>query len=265
VFQFRPHAKIVEGRAGKPGTDEVVIGRRIQGRFKGLEIGQSFELKKNRPVTVVGIMEAEGASFESEVWADIDTIRSAFGREAMASSVTVALESASAFDPFRAAVENDKQLGLDAERETVFYEKQSEATAQFISVVGYIISFFFIGAAMIGAFITMNTAVANRRREIGTLRAIGFKGTSVLFAFTFEAVCLAVIGALVGLVGAFFLSFMSFSMMNFATWSEIVFKFDLTPAIMLRAVVVGAFMGLLGGFIPAWRAHNVKPADAMRG
>jgi putative ABC transport system permease protein len=264
VMALRPEARIVAGRPAKPGTDEVIVGARIEGRFKGLELGKSFELKKNRPVQVVGVFEAEGASFESEVWADVDTVRSSFGREGLVTSVTVTLDSPTKYLPFEVAVENDKRLGLDVLREQTYYEKQSEATGGFVAILGFVISFFFMLAAIIGAFITMNTAVAQRHREIGTMRALGFSRGAVMLSFLLECIVLATAGALLGLVAAYFMSFVKFSMMNFATWSEIVFSFNMAPSVIITSVIVGGVTGLIGGILPAWRAAKLKPIDALR-
>ena len=265
VMALRPGVRITSGRPAKPGSDEVIIGKKLVGRFAGMQIGGHFDLKKNRPVTVVGVFAEDGSSFESEVWADIDTVRTSFGREGMVTSVTVTIESPSKFVGFETAVEQDKRLGLEVQRERTYYEKQSEATGTFMSILGFIISFFFIVAAMIGAFITMNTAVAQRHREIGTLRALGFSRKSILLSFVIEGVVLATAGAAVGLLGAFGMSFVQFSMMNFATWSEVVFTFDITPGVVFTAVIVGALTGLVGGFIPAVRAARMRPIDALRG
>ncbi len=124
--RFRTEVKIVAGRAPQAGADEVMIGSRIRGRIAGLDLDQTFELKKNRPVRVVGIFDAGGSSYESEVWGDAELIRQAYHREAIYSSTRVQLESPTKFDAFRAGIENDKRLGLQALRETAFYEKQSE-------------------------------------------------------------------------------------------------------------------------------------------
>jgi putative ABC transport system permease protein len=150
-------------------------------------------------------------------------------------------------------------------RESEFYEKQSEGTAMFITVMGWVIAFFFILAAVIGAFITMNTAVASRRREIGTMLAIGFSSWAILGSFLLESLLLAGAGALLGVVAAFGVTFAKFSMMNFMTWSEVVFSFTLTPGVVVTAVLVGGVMGLVGGIIPAARAARLSPIDAMRG
>ncbi|MBV9948294.1 MAG: ABC transporter permease, partial [Myxococcales bacterium] len=194
VTRFRPEVRVVAGRPARSGSDEVIVGARIRGRIRGLDVGQTFELKKNRPATVVGVFEAEGSSYESEVWVDREVLRQAYHREGIVSSVRVRLESPSKFDGFRAGVENDKRLGLQALRETTFYERQSEGISQFIGILGGGVAFFAAIGAMIGAMITMYGAVANRQREIGTLRALGFSRRSILFSFLLEAVVLAVLG-----------------------------------------------------------------------
>jgi putative ABC transport system permease protein len=265
VFALRPAARIVEGRPAKPGTDEAVIGARIRGRFDGLELGREFELKHNRKVQIVGVFEAGGSSFDSEVWADVDTVAQAFGRTGVVSSVTVAMESPSSFDGLANAIEQDKQLGLDVTRETAFFAKQTKYPALFIGIMAWTSTAFFMIAAIIGAFITMNTAVASRTREIGTLLALGFRGGSVLVSFVIESIALALIGAAIGIVCASFMSFAKFSMLNQVTWSEIVFDFKLTPDVVMTAVVIGVVMGFIGGFIPAFKAARIKPVEAMRG
>jgi putative ABC transport system permease protein len=265
VTEMRPEVRIVAGRAPKPGSDEVIIGKRIRGRFKGTDLGQSFELRKNRPVTVVGVFEADGSSFESEVWVDVDTLRASYSRLGMVSSVRVKLDSAAAFDGFKMAMEGDKQYGYLALRETEFLEKLSEGTAIFVGALGTLISVFFSMGAMIGAMITMYAAVANRNREIGTLRALGFSRGSILFSFLFEAVALSMIGGVMGVIASLGMGAVKFSMMNFASWSEIVFTFDPTPQVLGTALLFAGAMGLLGGFFPAVRAARVSAVTAMRG
>ena len=264
AMKFRPHAKIVEGREAKPGTDEAVIGKRIRGRFKNIDLGESFDIKKNRPVTIVGVFEDGGSSYESEVWADVDTVRTAFGRQGV-SSVRVRLESPSKFDGLKAAVESDKRLGLMALRETEYYEKQSEGTSIFLGVLGGLLAFFCSIGAMIGAMITMYSAVANRSREIGVLRALGFSRSSILFAFLMESIFLATIGGAIGVAGCLAMGSVKISMMNFASWSEMVFQFNPTPTVLLTALASAGFVGVIGGFLPALRAAGTSPLAAMRG
>ena len=265
VMAFRPEVHIVAGRAARPGSDEVIIGERIRGRFKGTDLDESFDLRKNRPVKVVGVFAAGGSSSESEVWVDVDTLRSSYARGGSISSVRVRLESASAFDGFKMSIESDKQYGYLAMRETDYFEKQSSGTSTFVGALGTLISVFFSIGAMIGAMITMYAAVANRQREIGTLRALGFSRSSILVSFLMESVALAMIGGIVGVIAAMGMGAVKFSMMNFASWSEVVFSFDATPKIIVTALVFAAGMGILGGFFPAVRAARVSPVTAMRG
>jgi putative ABC transport system permease protein len=265
VMKFRPEVKIVAGRAAKPGSDEVLIGVRLRGRFQGLDLDQSFDIKKNRPVTVVGVFESDGSSYESEVWVDRDVLRAAYGRQGIVSSVRVRLESPSAFDGFQASVEQDKRIGLMAQRESDYYEKQSEGTSKFIGAMGTLIAVFFSMGAMNGATITMYAAVANRQREIGTLRALGFSRLSILSSFLLEAMMLALGGGLVGAIASIGMGYVHLSMLNMASWSEISFSFDPTPTILTKALVFAGFMGLLGGFLPAIRASRISPVAAMRG
>jgi putative ABC transport system permease protein len=263
--KFRPEARIVAGRPPQPGADEVMIGTSIRGRIAGLDLGQTFELKKNRPVRVVGVFETGGSSYESEVWADSELVRQAYHRDGIYSSVRVQLESPTKFDAFRAGVENDKRLGLQAVRETAFYEKQSEGVATFVGVLGTIVSIFFAAGAMIGGMITMYGAVASRQREIGTLRALGFSRTSVLTSFLFEAILLSVVGGAVGAAASMLMGFVHFSMVNMASCSEMVFSFDPTPNVLTTALLFACGMGLVGGLLPAVRAARTSPLKAIRG
>jgi putative ABC transport system permease protein len=264
VMAFRPEAHLVAGRPPRPGSDEAIVGARIRGRIRGVDLGQTFDIKKNRPVTVVGVFEAGGSAYESEVWVDREVLRQAYHREGIVSSVRVRLESPTKFDGFRAAIENDKRLGLQALTETNFYEKQSEGVATFIGALGTVVSVFFAIGAMIGAMITMYGAVASRQREIGTLRAIGFSRTSILTSFLLEAVALSLAGGVIGAAASLAMGFVHFSMVNFASWSEIVFSFDPTPQVIITALVFACGMGLLGGIFPAVRAARTSPLKAIR-
>jgi putative ABC transport system permease protein len=265
ALAFRPNVKLIEGRAPAPGTDEVMVGKAIIGRFKGLELGQTFEMRKNRPMKVVGVFADGGSAFESEVWGDVDRVRANFGRGAIVSSVRVRLDSPEKFDGFAAALTGNRQLDVTAMREEEFYTKQSRGTATFISVMGLMIAFFFSVGAMIGAMITMHATVAQRQREIGTLRALGFTRFQILVSFLVESIFLALIGGVLGAGASLLMSLETFSMINWATFSEMVFRFEPSGEIIAWAMIVAAAMGLLGGFWPAVRAARINPVQAMRG
>ncbi len=264
VYRFRPSVHVVAGRAAAPGSDEVVVGAAIRGRFLGVDLGQSFEIKKNRRVRVVGVIEDRGSSFESEVWGDIDTVRAAFGREALVSSVRVRLRSAGQLDAFKRAIETNPQLGLTVKRESVYYEELAQGTTTFLTILGLMIAFFFSAGAMIGAMITMHASVAQRSREIGTLRALGFSRRSILASFLFESVVLSLAGGVAGALASLAMGLVRFNIVNFATWSEVVFTFVPTPSIVVSSLLFAALMGLLGGFFPAVRAARMNVLDALR-
>ncbi|HVK74690.1 MAG TPA: ABC transporter permease [Kofleriaceae bacterium] len=264
-IEFRPELKVVRGRAPKPGTNEVMVGRAISGRFKGIATGQSFDLRRNRPFQVVGVFEAAGSSYESEVWGDADVIATALGRSASVSSARIRLTSASQFPTFKASLEADKRLGVEVMRESDYLKKQSEQLQGFLVFMFVAIAVMFSVAAMIGAAITMNGAVANRTREIGTLRALGFSRRAILFSFVLEAIFLAALGGAVGTAFVLVLTRFQFPIMNFQTFSEIVIGFRATPTIMAVSLGFSMIMGLIGGLVPAIRAARVSPVEAMRG
>ncbi|HEY6175289.1 MAG TPA: ABC transporter permease [Kofleriaceae bacterium] len=261
---FRPEVKITSGRAPKPGTNEVIVGSGIAGRFKGLAIGSSFDLKRNRPLNIVGVFSAGGSSYESEIWGDLDYIRNSLGREAIVSSARVRLNSAADFDAYRDQIENDKRFSMKAMREPDYLDKQSEQTRVFLSFSGILMAVLFSIAAMLGAAITMNGAVAHRSREIGTLRALGFSRRAILTSFLLEAIVLAVVGGAIGGALVQLLSVVRFPIINFQTFSEIVIRFTVTRGVLMSSLIFTIVMGLLGGLIPAIRASRVSPIEAMR-
>jgi putative ABC transport system permease protein len=263
---FRPEIKLVSGRAPKPGTDEVMVGSGIAGRFHGLAIGGSLDLRRNRPLSVVGVFSADGASYESEVWGDLDYVRNALGREAVVSSARVRLNSPADFDAYRQTIETDKRFSMKVMRESDYNEKQSQQTASFLKFLGIVVAVLFSIAAMLGAAITMNGAVAHRTREIGTLRALGFSRSAILTSFLIEAIVLAAIGGLIGSAIVLLLStFVSIPVINFQTFSEIVIRLHASPEVFAKALLFSGVMGLIGGLFPAIRASRVSPIEAMRG
>jgi putative ABC transport system permease protein len=264
-FAFRPEAKIISGRAPAPGSNEVVVGKAIAGRFKGISVGQSFDLRRNRPLNVVGVFEAGGSSYESEVWGDLDVVRTSLGRSGAVSSARVRLTSAAQFSSFKASVEGDKQLGMKVMREADYYRKQSEQTSGFLVGMGTGVAILFAIAAMLGAAITMNGAIANRTREIGTLRALGFSRLGIMTSFVFEAIVLSLMGGVIGTVLVMAMTQVKFPVLNFQTFSEIVISFRASPGVVISSLIFSIAMGLVGGLVPAIRASRISPVQAMRG
>ncbi len=261
---LRPELRIIAGRDARPGTDEAIIGRAIRARFRSADLGGRLDLGPQRSVQVVGIFESSGSALESEVWADRDIVSRAVGREGLISSVRVRMDPKQA-DLFITRVANERTLGLAAEREVDYFDRQNDRMSGFILGIGLMLSLCFALGGMIGAAITMHASIARRQREIGTLRALGFSRTNVLIAFLLEALLLALGGGLVGVAAALAMSRIEFSLVNVANWSEIVFAFRPTVGVLAVALGFAALMGLLGGLGPALRAARVPPVRAMRG
>ncbi len=259
---LRPQVKIIEGRMFRPGASEIVAGRSAADRFTGAGIGEMLRFGQ-REWRVVGVFDARKSGFDSEIWGDADQLMQAF-RRPVYSAVVAKLSDTARFDEFKKDVESDPRLTVEAKRETVFYADQSEVLANFIKYLGLTLSIIFSIGAVIGAMITMYASVASRTAEIGTLRALGFRRRSVLAAFLLEAALLGITGGVIGLFFASFMQLFTISTMNWQSFSELAFSFTLTPAIALKTVAFALFMGVVGGFLPAIRASNLKIVDALR-
>jgi putative ABC transport system permease protein len=259
---LRPQVKVIEGRMPKPGSSEIVAGQNIARRFKGGGINETLRFG-TRDWTVVGIFDAGNTGFSSEIWGDADQLMQAFRRPVF-SSVLFKLRDPSEFGAMKARIETDPRLTVEAKRENIYYVEQSEVMAKFLRILGISLTVIFSLGAVIGAMITMYSAVATRTAEIGTMRALGFQRTSILIAFLFEALFLGLTGGLVGLLFASFLQLLTVSTVNFQTFSELAFSFALTPRIVIEGLDFALMMGLVGGVLPAVRASRMNIVEALR-
>ena len=239
-----------------------MVGRAIAQKFGGTEVGQSIRLV-GVDWPIVGIFDAGNSGFSSEIWGDADTMMPAFHRDRF-SSLTARLVSEGSLLELQSRLENDRRLSVSVKGERQFYESQSETLALFIKILGGFISVVFSLGAVIGAMITMYGAVANRVREIGILRALGFSRIVIFRAFTKECVLLGLAGGIVGVTVASGLSFLTVTTTNFQTFSEVAFRFRMTPSIGVAGVLFSAVMGFLGGALPAFRAARMCILDALR-
>lgn len=261
-IELRPQARLVEGRMPRPGTYEIISGKAVADRFEGAGMGEKLSFAM-REWTVVGVFDAGATGFSSEIWGDADSLMQAF-RRPVYSSVVFRMENPGMLDSIRSAVEDDPRLNLEAWRETDFYSEQSRALSLFLRVLGATLTAIFSIGAVIGAMITMYSAVAGRVNEIGTLRALGFGRASILAAFLAESLFIGLAGGALGLAAASFLRFLSFSTLNFQTFSELAFSFTLTLRTAVLSLTVALLMGLAGGLLPALKASRMKIVDALR-
>ncbi|HVP78509.1 MAG TPA: ABC transporter permease [Thermodesulfobacteriota bacterium] len=259
---LRPQVKLIAGRMPKAGSSEIVAGRSIAERFKGGGIGETLRFGM-RDWRVVGIFDAGNTGFSSEIWGDADQLLQAFRRPAY-SSVIFKLRDPSEFETVKKRIENDPRLTLEAKRENQYYLDQSRMMAKFLRILGMSLTIIFSLGAIIGAMITMYSAVATRTGEIGTMRALGFKKISILGAFIMEALFLGLIGGCVGLFLASFLQLLTISTMNFQTFSELAFSFTLTSDIVWKGLGFSLVMGFIGGALPAVRASRMNIVESLR-
>ena len=259
----KPHA--LQGRMFTPGTSEVVIGKALVGRFKGMRLGSQVRFAR-RDWTVVGVMDQGGSAYDSEVWGDVDQFMDAFARRPAFSSVTMRLKDKAAFETLRTRVESDPMLStLEVKPEIDYWAAQSEQTSMFVEFIGLFVVIIFSFGASIGAMITMYAQVAARTREIGTLRALGFRRRAVLVSFVAESVILALLAGIVGCAAASLMQLASFTTMNFQTFSEMSFKFHMSVPVVIASMVFALIMGFAGGLLPAMRAARMPIVRATRG
>jgi ABC-type lipoprotein release transport system permease subunit len=262
AFQVRESLKFVEGRPFTPGTREINVGKLAVGRFKGLALGSDVRFAAFT-WKVVGVFTANDASFESEVWGDVEQMMPAFQNNEY-QSVTVKLADRSMFDSFKATVEADPRLRLVPRREQDYYADQARPMTTVIRVFGTFVTVILSIGAMFGAMNTMYAAVAYRTREIGTLRALGFSRFRIVTAFLAESIALAAIGGIIGCALALPVHGLSTGTTNFSSFSEVAFKFRITPLLMAGGLFFAALMGTLGGLLPALRAARIPVARALR-
>ncbi len=264
AFELRPQIHITEGRTFNEGAREIIVGASIKKNFLGADLGSTLVLGGDN-WTVVGLFDAGGSGFDSEIWGDGDQLQDAFNRKGGFSTVTFKLEQADAFNAFKAAFDREPRLQqFEPKPEQQFFSEQSESMSMFIRILGIFITVVFSLGATIGAMITMYAAVANRTVEVGTLRALGFKRCSVLSAFLTESLIISLIGGVIGLFLASFLQFFSISTLNFQSFSELEFSFAVSPSIAGWSLFFSLLMGFAGGFLPAVRAARLNIVNALR-
>ena len=214
---------------------------------------------------MVGVFDAGGSAFDSELWADSEVVKQVYKRPLnIYQSVTARLTSPDAYPAFKDAITSDPRVTLQVDRETEYYEKQSRAFTRLVTVLGVLVGGVMSIGAIIAALNTMYSAVAERAREIATMRAVGFGAGSVVLSFTFEALCIALIGGLLGCIAVLPLNGLTTGTMNWQTFSHLAFAFRVTPALLVGGVIFALAMGIAGGVPPAIRAARARIAVALR-
>jgi putative ABC transport system permease protein len=262
--QVREEFSIIEGRMFQFGTNEVVVGRGAKVNFQGLTVGNTIHSGQNN-FQVVGVFETDGSIAETEIWCDSRILQGAYRRGNTFQTVLARLDSSQTFDTFRDWLIANPQVNVQVRRETEYYAQQSRALNTLIRGVGFGIAALMGIGAVFGAILTMYTAVSTRSREIATLRALGFNTTSVIVSVLSESLALATIGGAIGGVLAY-VAFNGYqtSTMNFSTFSQVAFAFQVTPKLLGMGLTYALIMGLIGGLFPALRAASLPIPSALR-
>jgi putative ABC transport system permease protein len=264
VLAVRDSVKMVQGRMFEPGRNELIVGRNAVSSYSGLELGDKVRFGGG-DWTVVGVFDAGGSAFDSEVWCDAIVLSQVFQRpQNIFQSVTVKMTSPAALTQFKDSLTSDPRVTVQVDREIEYYEKQSQMLTTLITVLGTIIASIMGIGAIFGALNTMYSAVAERSREIATMRAIGFGSTSVITSFVFEALCIAFIGGALGCLAVLPLNGLTTGAMNWQTFSHLAFAFKITPVLMAGGVAFSLIMGIIGGVPPAMRAARQNISVALR-
>jgi len=261
-LELRPSVKLIEGRWFSQGQREVTVGRNIHSRFSGTNVGDTLDFGKGK-WTVVGVFDAGGTAYDSEIWSDVNQMAPDFDRTGGYSSAYLRATDPVAADALKNRVSDDQRLKLEGSLETEYFAKQTSSGGP-IKFVGTFVAFIMAIGSIFAAMNTMYAAVAYRGREIATLRVIGFSRPSILTSFVLESLLLSLLGAILGVVLMLPFNGMTTGVGNQLTFSEMVFSLQLTWKVAFYAILFGIIMGVLGGLAPAWHAARQNILNALR-
>ena len=256
LIEFQPEMRFTGGRMFQRGLHELIASNPCARQFTGFEIGDRRSIHGS-DWTIVGHFD-QGHAQQCIVYADVDTLMSTFNRNTY-SQVSLMLQSAADYDAFRGALQANPTLHLDARREREAAEEQFKELNSLFNFVSYFIGTIMAIGATLGAVNSLYAIVDARRRELATLRAIGFESAAIVVSILCESILLALPGALLGGV-------LAWALFNGLSVSPFGYNFQLevTPSLAMLGVLWALGMGLLGGLLPALRAARVPVTTALR-
>jgi putative ABC transport system permease protein len=260
---IRKDIRIAQGRMFNPGANEIVVGKGVLSEFTGFELGSVVTSGSTR-WTVVGVFEAAGSVFESEIWADLPVVQSLFNRHNYFQTVRARLVDPAGLTVLATAVENDPRLKLDVKSESAYFAGQARRTSDLILKLGWPLAIAMAIGALAGALNTMYSSVASRSAEIATLRAIGFGGFPAFFGTMVESLILAACGGVLGALATFLLFDGLTASTLGASFTQVVFSFKLSPALVAQGVGLALLVGMIGGLFPALRAGRLPIVAALQ-
>lgn len=256
--------RIVQGRKFNPASSELVVSRNISTRYQNASVGSTLHFQGN-DWKVVGVFDGGGTAFDSEMWGDRDDVMALFKRSVF-SSVTFKMADPAGSAALTRKIAADQRLQLQATTERAYYDSQQQGS-DWMKYIFYFLTFVFSFSMFFASANAIFAAVQARTREIGTLRAIGFSGGSVLLVFVFEAIVLGLFGGLLGTIpAALLIPRLSTGTTSFTNggFSDLTFNFKVTPELIALSLALCCLISLIGGLIPSMRAARMAITTALR-
>jgi ABC-type lipoprotein release transport system permease subunit len=260
-FRLRPEMGLVRGRWFRRGLREIVVSESLSNRFQNMQLGQTLHMSRS-DWKVVGIFNAAGTAYDSEILADYEEIAQDWDRPIYTSILLRAID-APAFHQIRQRIADDRRIHLQAVSQKEYFRGQTVSSVG-IKALGFFIAMMMGVGSCFAAMNMMYGSIMTRSKEVGTLRALGFSRWSILFSFLLESILLALFGGILGCLMALPLHGISTGTANWVTFSEILFHFRITPTILLFGMFFAATVGIFGGGLPALRAARINLINALR-
>lgn len=264
TYLFRPNIKMVAGTKFKSGLRELIIGQAVARRMPELTVG-SFITLGGTEWKISGIFSDKNSVFESELWADVGVVQSDYQRGNSVQSVRLAIKSNTDLNRLEQEWQADPRLNIRVVFEKQFFADQGENLTRLIRWVGFPVAIIMALGAMIAALNTMYAAIASRSKEIGTHKAMGFSPFAISSAIISEALLIAIVGGLLGIVPLYMLfDGWTAATQNANNLSQMMFNFDISPLLITQTLMLSTFIGLIGGLLPAIKAIRMPVTAALR-
>ena len=261
IFGYAPESLAGEGLRLLSGRlveepDEILLGADAA-RELGRSTGEEVVLDR-RSFHVVGLFRTGDKLRDSGAIASLETVQRIASKQDVVTGVFVAVRRGSSPQAVAAAIERD--LPHLAAISTVADYAEVDQGVQIMDALTLAISVLAVGIGAIGVMNTMIMSVFERTREIGVLRAIGWRSSRILRLIATESLFLCVIAAAVG-IGAG----VAASRAVLLVPSVSAFLAPAYPlSIFVRALFVGVAVALVGAVYPAVRAVRLSPMEALR-